>query len=164
MRMKSGRVRSVAAVVLAGSLNLTAGVAARAQVAAPIKIQSCSVLQYQPSRLVDRSRYWYDYGFAGPFVPAGSPYTDGIAISFVNTSAAVVDRVVFGVNYRGDFERVIDAGTFSPNVNINHTFADVFSGYAYLGPKPNACAPRVVRFKDGSIWRAPGVGARRQSP
>lgn len=161
--MESRLARSAAAVVLAGSMSLTAGVA-RAQVASPIKVQSCSVLQYQPPRPAYRSRYWYDYGFAGPFVPAGSPYTDGIAISFVNTSSAVVDRVVFGVNYRGDFERVIDAGTFSPNVTINHTFADVFSGYAYLGPKPNSCAARVVRFKDGSIWRAPGVGARRQSP
>jgi hypothetical protein len=128
--METWRAHAVVGTLFAGSISLTGAGAAMAQVAAPIKVQSCSVLQYQPSQLAYRSRYWYDYGFAGPFVPAGSPYTDGIAISFVNTSQAVVDRVVFGVNYRGDFERIIDAGTFSPNVTINHTFADVFSGYA----------------------------------
>ena len=60
-------------------------------------------------------------------------------------------------------ERIVDAGTFSPNAPINHTFADVFSGYAYLGPKPNSCTVRVVRFKDGALWRAPGVVPRRQA-
>lgn len=162
--MRSRCARIVVAAVMAGSMNLAGAAIATADVAPPIKIQSCSVLQYQSPRPAFRSRYWYDYGFAGPLVPYGSPFTDGITISFINTSSGVADRVVFGVNYRGDFERVIDAGTFSPNVTIDHAFADVFSGYAYLGPKPNSCSVRVVRFKDGSVWRAPGVGARRQSP
>ncbi len=99
-----------------------------------------------------RTVVWYDYGYAGPLVPNGSPYTDGIALSFVNTSDKIADRVVFGVNYLGDFERVIDAGTFSPNATMQHTFADVFGVYGYLGPKPNVCAVRVVRFRDGSVW------------
>jgi hypothetical protein len=55
---------------------------------------------------------------------------------------------------------VVDAGTFSPGVTIDHTFADVFSGYAYIGPKPNSCTVRVVRFKDGSTWHASGLGRR----
>ncbi|MGD0473516.1 MAG: hypothetical protein ABSB70_09885 [Candidatus Velthaea sp.] len=153
-------------IVLAASLSLACGaqpLVAGAQGPVPVQIGTCAVLQYQPARPAYRSLYWYDYGFAGPLVPNGSPFTDGIRISFTNTSAMVADRVVFGVNYRGDFERVIDAGTFSPNARIDHTFADVFSGYAYLGPRPNACSVRVVRFKDGSIWRAPGVGPRRQT-
>lgn len=136
---------------------------AGAQNAGPVKIQKCSVLQYQPPQPAFRRYYWYDYGYAGPLVPQGSPYTDGLAISYVNTSDKVADRIVFGVNYRGDFERVVDAGTFSPNVTIDHTFADVFSGYAYIGSKPNSCVVRVVRFKDGSTWRAPGLGSRRQA-
>lgn len=161
--MKAGRVGTVLFTGLAGAMCLAGTGIATAQGAAPIRIQNCSVLQYQPAGPAYRSRYWFDYGFAGPLVPNGSPFTDGITISFVNTSATVADRVVFGVNYRGDFERVIDAGTFSPNVTIDHTFADVFSGYAYLGSRPNSCSVRVVRFKDGSIWRAPGVGPRRQA-
>lgn len=137
---------------------------AGAQGAAPVRVKSCTVNQYMPTQPALRRYYWYDYGFAGPSVPYGSPYTDGISISFVNTSARTADRVVFGVNYRGDFQRVIDAGTFSPGVTINHTFADVFSGYAYIGSKPNSCVVRVVRFKDGSTWRAPGLAPRRQAP
>jgi hypothetical protein len=155
--VRTVRVAALAALVLAGSAP------AGAQNGAPIEIRKCSILQYQPSSAAFRRYYWYDYGFAGPPVPQGSPFTDGLTISYVNTSSKVADRIVFGVNYRGDFERVVDAGTFSPNVTIDHTFADVFSGYAFIGPKPNACTVRVVRFKDGSTWRAPGLGARRQT-
>jgi hypothetical protein len=160
LRLTSGRPLAA----LAGSICLAVTTGAAAQTAAPVKIDNCKVLQYQPARPAYRSWYWYDYGFAGPLVPNGSAFTDGVTISFTNTSSAVADRVVFGVNYRGDFERVIDAGTFSPNVRIDHTFADVFSGYAFIGSKPNSCSVRVVRFKDGTVWRAPGVGTRRQSP
>jgi hypothetical protein len=160
----SNRRRAVCmAAVL--SLSGTAALPAGAQGAAPVKIQKCSVLQYQPPQRGFRRPYpyWYDYGYAGPLVPQGSPYTDGLAISYVNTSNKVADRIVFGVNYRGDFEHVVDAGTFSPNVTIDHTFADVFSGYAYIGSKPNSCVVRVVRFRDGSTWHASGMGARRQA-
>jgi hypothetical protein len=158
-----GNLSHAVSLTAVASLFVGAGVPASAQGAAPVEIRSCTVLQYQPPRPAFRRSYWYDYGFAGPLVPMGSPYTDGITISFVNTSSRIADRIVFGVNYRGDFERVIDAGTFSPNVTIDHTFADVFSGYAYLGPKPNSCSPRVVRFKDGSVWHAPGLGPHRQA-
>ncbi len=136
---------------------------AGAQGAPPVQINKCTVLQYRPPTPAFRRYYWYDYGYAGPFVPQGSPYTDGLSISYMNTSSKTADRIVFGVNYRGDYERVVDAGTFSPNVTIDHTFADVFSGYAYIGSKPNSCTVRVVRFTDGSTWHAPGLGAHRQA-
>jgi hypothetical protein len=160
--MYAWTVRVVAAVTALIAILGMYGGRAGAQGAPPVTIKSCTVLQYSPARPGYRRYYWYDYGFAGPLVPYGSPYTDGLSISYVNTADKVADRVVFGVNYRGDFERVIDAGTFSPNVTIDHTFADLFSGYAYLGPKPNACTVRVVRFKDGSTWHAPGLGPHRQ--
>jgi hypothetical protein len=156
-RVKAAAVAAFLGVVAAGTA------LAGAQGAPPVVIQKCAVLQYRPPTPAFRRSYWYDYGYAGPLVPQGSPYTDGLSISYVNTSNKTADRIVFGVNYRGDYERVVDAGTFSPNVTIDHTFADVFSGYAYIGSKPNACTVRVVRFSDGSTWRAPGVGARRQS-
>jgi hypothetical protein len=71
---------------------------ASAQGAAPISITKCNVLQYRPAGPAFRRYYWYDYGYAGPLVPNGSPYTDGIEISYVNTSSKIADRVVFGVN------------------------------------------------------------------
>jgi hypothetical protein len=114
------------------------------------------VLQYVPTGPYP---FWRPFG---PY-PNRSLYTDGLRIAFINRGPQVASRVAFLVNYRGDVQHVIDAGTFSPNVTIDHTFADVFSGYAYIGSKPNACTVRVVRFSDGSTWRAPGVGARRQS-
>jgi hypothetical protein len=161
--MKMGVNGAFAPMGMAAALFASSPIPAGAQGAAPVQIQSCTVNQYAPPNAAFRRYYWYDYGFGGPFVPAGSPYTDGITIRYVNTSSQTADRIVFGVNYRGDFERIVDAGTFSPNAPINHTFADVFSGYAYLGPKPNSCTVRVVRFKDGALWRAPGVVPRRQA-
>ncbi len=156
------RVSSIAASAGVAATLLAGALPASAQTGAPIQIKSCTVNQYAPPQPAFRRYYWYDYGYAGPNVPYGSPYTDGIRISFVNTGSKTADRVVFGVDYRGDFERVIDAGTFSPTVTIDHTFGDVFSGYAYIGPKPNSCVVRVVRFQDGSVWRAPGLLPRRQ--
>lgn len=164
MNVRRVAQRALRPLLVGGALTLTAGGApAIADDAAPVQIRTCTVLQYRPTTPAFRRSYWYDYGYAGPLVPQGSPYTDGLSISYVNTSNRVADRIVFGVNYRGDFERVVDAGTFSPNATIDHTFGEVFSGYAYLGPKPNACTVRVVRFKDGSTWHARGLGARRQA-
>ncbi len=67
-----------------------------------------------------------------------------------------IDRVVFVVNYRGDKEHVVDAGTFSPGVTINHQFGD-FEGDAYIGAKPNSCRVAAVRFTNGTAWRASTV-------
>jgi hypothetical protein len=141
---------------------LAATVTAGAQGAPPVEIKKCSVLRYRPATPAYRRSYWYDYGFAGPIVPRDSPYTDGIAISFVNRSPKTADRVVFGVDYRGDFQHVVDAGSFTTGAGIDHTFADVFSGYAFLGDRPNSCVVRVVRFVDGSTWHAAGVGRPQQ--
>ncbi len=111
---------------------------------APISIQTCTVLQAQRVR-----QFWYPFG---PVIPTGAPYTDGIRIVYMNTAPKPANRVAFVVNYRGDVQRIIDAGTFSPNVKIDHTFGN-FSGDAYLGPRPNACTARAVRFVNGSVWR-----------
>jgi hypothetical protein len=110
----------------------------------PISIQSCTVLQAQRVH-----RFWYPWG---PAVPVGAPWADGIRIVYMNVAPKTANRVAFLVNYRGDTQRIIDAGTFSPNVKIDHTFGN-FSGDAYLGPRPNACTARAVRFVDGTVWR-----------
>ena len=121
--------------------------AAFAQVS-PISIQTCAVLQAERVQ-----RFWYPFG---PVVPTGAPYTDGIRIVYVNVAPKAANRVAFVVNYRGDVQRIIDAGIFSPNVKIDHTFGN-FSGDAYLGPRPNTCTARAVRFVDGTVWRRAGA-------
>jgi hypothetical protein len=112
----------------------------------PIAITRCSVLQYQG---LEGRRFWYPW----PSRPFGSIYTDGLHIAYVNRSPVPVSRVVFSINYRGDVEHVVDAGTFSPGVTIDHTFGQ-FTGLAFLGDRPNSCRVAAVRFADGSAWRA----------
>ncbi len=97
----------------------------------PIAITTCSVLQYQG---IYNHRFWYPW----PSRSYGSIYTDGVQIAYVNKSSLPASRVVFSVNYRGDIEHVVDAGTFSPGVTIDHTFGQ-FTGLAFLGQRPNSC-------------------------
>jgi hypothetical protein len=137
------RQRSLSAAAI-GLLAITVTCTAASAQRAPIAIQSCTVLQAQRVH-----RFWYPFG---PEIPVGAPYADGIRIVYVNTAPVAANRVAFVVNYRGDVQRIIDAGTFSPNVTIDHTFGN-FSGDAYLGPRPNACTARAVRFVNGSVWR-----------
>jgi hypothetical protein len=112
----------------------------------PVTIRTCAVLQYTPTPTYP---FWTPFG---PY-PIRSLYTDGIRIAYINHSPLVATRVAFFVNYRGDIQRIIDVGTFSPNVTIDHTFGN-FTGDAWLGPNPNACRVVAVRFADGSVWRA----------
>jgi hypothetical protein len=97
------------------------------------------------------------HAFWDPFwpYPGYSHYTDGLRIAFINRSPQTAVRVAFRVNYRGAEENIIDAGTFSSGVNIDHTFGE-FTGFAWLGPKPNECRVVAVRFSDGSVWHASG--------
>jgi hypothetical protein len=132
---------------------LSASVSAQAQGRAPVAITQCTVLQFAPTPTYP---FWRPFG---PY-PYESLYTDGIRIVYVNHAPQVANRVAFLVNYRGDIQRIIDVGTFSPNVSINHTFGE-FTGDAWLGPKPNACRVVAVRFVDGSVWRAAAPARRR---
>jgi hypothetical protein len=66
-------------------------------------------------------------------------------------------EVGFHVGYRGAFEYIRDAGTFSPGVSIDHSYFD-FANFAYLGSKPNVCQAAFVKFADGSEWRAAHAG------
>jgi len=139
-------------VKLAAALSLAlaaAPLAASAQTPptpAPIAITTCSVLQYQG---YDNRQFWYPW----PAQRYSSIYTDGLEIAYVNKSSLPASRVVFSVNYRGDIEHVIDAGTFSPGVSIDHTFGQ-FTGLAFLGQRPNSCRVAAVRFTNGTAWRA----------
>jgi hypothetical protein len=120
----------------------------------PISVRSCTILAYSPS-----SPNQLFYLQSGPPSQSNRTYTDGLKISYVNTSNKVVSRVGFRVTYRGHTERVIDAGTFSPGVTITHTFGSEFSGQPYFGAQPEVCRVAGVRFRDGTVWRAPSPAA-----
>lgn len=135
-------------VIACACLILGSTVAASAQ-PAPIRIQACTVLRWQP---VGAGPFWHPFPY--PALGPGVPVTDGIEIDYVNTSAVTADRVQFEVNYRGQVDRITDAGTFSPGALIKHTFAN-FSGLAYLGPTPDYCRVRLARFVNGTVYIAP---------
>lgn len=111
----------------------------------PLQIQSCTILQNHP---IPHRPFWHPFG---PY-PYAASYTDGVEIRYVNRAAQTATRVAFVVNYRGDVERIIDAGTFSPGVTIDHTFGQ-FTGDVWLGAKPNVCRVAAVRYADGSVRR-----------
>jgi hypothetical protein len=119
----------------------------RSQPGSPVAVTDCSVLPWQQGL----SPFWNPYNYP---LSGGQPIADGIRIAYTNHAPKVADRVVFLVNYRGEVERVVDAGKFSPNVQIVHTFSN-FSGLPYLGPRPNVCRVVAVRFADGTLWRRP---------
>jgi len=122
----------------------------------PIAISACTVVQAPNNPRPEG--FWYP---TGPHLGRDQPYVDGLQISYTNMSSRVADRVAFTVIYRGDQQRIVDVGTFSPKAPITHVFG-TFSGDAYLGARPNECRAIAVRFADGTVWRAAGVvrGAR----
>jgi hypothetical protein len=141
--MRLVRIFVCGIALLTALVNMTGS--ARAQSRDPIRITKCDILRYIT---VNAHPFWRPFG---PY-PYGSLYTDGIQIVYMNTSPKTATRVAFLVNYRGDVQHIIDVGTFSPNISINHEFGQ-FTGDAWLGPKPNVCRAVAVRFSDGTVWR-----------
>jgi len=54
-------------------------------------------------------------------------------------------------NYRGDVQRSIDAGVFSPNVKFSARSA--MSAAMRMSDAGHSCVVRAVRFVDGAIRR-----------
>lgn len=109
-----------------------------------IQINSCTVIQ----EIHAGPEFWYPFG---PAVAHGMPVADGVRIVYSVLNPIAADRVAFVVNYRGDTQHIVDAGTFSTGATIDHTFGN-FSGDAYLGPNPNSCTAVAARFIDGTTW------------
>jgi hypothetical protein len=146
--VRFGLAASVAAALLAA-----APPSANAQ-STPITVRSCTILSYSAS-----SPHEFFYLQSGPPSQSNRTYTDGLKITYVNTSNKVISRVGFQVTYGMHSERVIDAGTISPGAVIERTFGDDFSGGPYLGSTPSECRVRGVRYKDGTVWRNPATPA-----
>ena len=62
------------------------------------------------------------------------------------------DEVRFTVEYAGRTEHIIDRGTFSQNVRIDHAFNGFYNA-RYRGPSPR-CTVDYVEFRDESVWMA----------
>jgi hypothetical protein len=95
----------------------------------PIHIQACSVSA--PMTLETGDAGYETYGGYN------------VRIRFVNTARQPVSRVTFRLN---DGTAVVDRGTFSPNVPIDHTFFNVPPTEA------DSCGVSGARFSDGSSW------------
>jgi hypothetical protein len=79
-----------------------------------------------------------------------------IVLSFTNRRATAAKIVAFTIGYSGRTERIIDRGTFTQNVQIDHAFAG-FYNVRYRGPSPSVCRVDYVGFADGTAWPAPAA-------
>jgi hypothetical protein len=71
--------------------------------------------------------------------PSGSPT---LHVRFSNAARQTISRVTFTLS---DGTQIIDAGTFTPGVTIDHTFGLTSTDAA-------SCAVTAVEFQDGSTW------------
>lgn len=79
-----------------------------------------------------------------------------IVLSFTNRRATAANVVAFTIDYGGQTERIVDRGTFTQNVRIDHAFAG-FYNVRYRGPSPSVCRVDYVGFSDGTAWPAPSA-------
>jgi hypothetical protein len=85
-----------------------------------------------------------------------------LVLAFSNRRAVPADEVRFTVEYAGRTERIVDRGTFSQNVRIDHAF-DGFYNVRYRGPSAN-CSVDYVEFQDGSVWTAASASPAPRCP
>jgi hypothetical protein len=129
---RSYRARIAGFVLAAGcALLLQPAAASAATSVAPVDINEC--------RIVANRAY----------VSAYKP----IVLSFTSRGAIAVNVVRFSVVYAGLTERIVDRGTFSQNVRIDHAF-DGFYDVRYRGAAPSSCRVDYVGFSDGTVWPA----------
>jgi hypothetical protein len=124
------------------SLALAAALAAPQTVAqttaytsnSPIQVASCDVSTSPATAGIA--------GFSNIQVPTGTSFS----ISFVNHAPVVAKSITFDVNGTP----VVDAGTFSSGVTINHQFVDP----GLVGQSDATCSVQSIAFADGSVWQA----------
>jgi hypothetical protein len=104
----------------------------------PVRVASCTLDVADPS-------------IAFPFgatLPLG---TSSTAISFVNEEQRPIASVVFAVSNERTTSRIVDKGTFSKGVEIDHTFTTPEFGDL---SGPLRCTVQSVAFADGTTWQA----------
>jgi hypothetical protein len=129
--------------MLITSLALTAAMAAAPTQSAytgiqPIAVASCALEPGTP----DLS------------LPYGLPSLSGdalIAISFMNEAPATVGSVTFDVSDGRTTSQIVDKGTFSRGVAIDHSYD---TPQFQNGANDLTCSVKSVAFADGSLWQA----------
>jgi hypothetical protein len=108
-----------------------------------------------------RSRYFWDdvYGFPYYQRPLTVNESGSLQIDYVNVTPSVMRTIDFGLVANGRLvAEVRDVGTFSPGVEIKHTFGldpNVFP----LGTALPQCVPLRITYHDQATWVNPHLPA-----
>jgi hypothetical protein len=130
----SARKRAVTACAAFVLLLWSESGAARASAPAPVQLLDC--------------RINHRMSFVDPYRAA--------TIAFVNRGDTTVDDIHFRIRYAGQTADVLDRGSFSKDVNVNHDYR-VFWNVPFAGAKPSSCSVEYVHFADGRSWAAESV-------
>jgi hypothetical protein len=104
----------------------------------PIRVASCSLEPKAASLTL-------------PYGPFGIPTGSSMAISFVNEAPATVASVTFDVSDGRTTSQIVDQGTFSSGVTIDHRFT---TPQFQNDVNEVTCSVKSVAFTDGSLWQA----------
>ncbi len=135
----------------------------------PVHVSNCDpqinemVAGFIPGYYPGSPYYWRDvYGYRY-YQPPYATSNPQLAIDYMNVTDKVISRIQFGLVANGHLiAEVRDVGTFSPNVEIKHSFGisrEVFPLQTGL----SRCVALHVTFADGTIWRNPHLPALRRS-
>jgi hypothetical protein len=86
------------------------------------------------------------------FVKSAS-FSRGVQIVFTNNAKVAASLVIFDIVHGSFRAAVVDEGTFSPGVRIDHTLTSTPLAL-YTGPEPQHCVVEHVHFVDGTAWSA----------
>jgi hypothetical protein len=78
------------------------------------------------------------------------PY-QSVSIGFVDRYDAPADEVRFTVRYAGRTAHILDRGTFSKAVRIDHIFRE-FWGALFAGSNVTSCSVEYAHFADNTAW------------
>jgi hypothetical protein len=124
--------------------------AAAAMIVAIPALASAQSVSYSTSSPVAITSFDVDQSLSGTSNDEPPQFiASGLALQFINKSNVPVTTVKFLVNDGRFTQSIVDKGTFSPGVQIKHTFA--IDGV--IDALPNAkCSVTEVDFADGSAW------------
>ena len=104
----------------------------------PVRVASCSLTPAAPA-------------IPMPYGPFSTPTGASTAISFVNQAPATVSAVTFVVSDGRTTSQIVDKGTFSSGIAIDHSFITP----EFQNDVSNVtCSVKSVAFTDGSLWQA----------
>jgi len=104
----------------------------------PVSVASCSLEPAAPA-------------ISFPFGPPSVSGSASTAISFENEAPATVASVTFAVTDGRTTSQIVDKGTFSSGVSIDHSF---ITPEFQNDVSDVTCSVQSVAFTDGSTWQA----------